>query len=39
MCHGAGPAAPAGPVGLGGSVVPSSCGTLVPISPKMCTSL
>jgi hypothetical protein len=34
-----GPAAPAGPVGPGGSAVPCSCGTLVPISPKMCTCL
>jgi hypothetical protein len=37
--HEAGSAAPAGPARLGGLTVPCSCGTLVPISPKMCTYL
>jgi hypothetical protein len=37
----AAPARPATPAGLvvpGGSAVPSPCGMLVPISPKMCTN-
>jgi hypothetical protein len=49
--HGAGPTAPVGPIAParlvapvgsavpGGSTVPSTCGILVPISPKMCTYL